>query len=78
MKPGKLLLIGFSNWDYYLEEGGTSVLAIAKKGSGASNCTFGTPEYFKNWLLAELSRNDKYETRLTAAGFRMIPDYQIQ
>ncbi|MCA1064798.1 hypothetical protein QTG56_24640 (plasmid) [Rossellomorea sp. AcN35-11] len=77
MKHKKLLLIGFSNWDYYLNEDETGVMSVAKKDSGAATTYFGSVEYFTKWLLQNLSEDDKYERRLTPAGFKLIPHYQI-
>jgi hypothetical protein len=78
MDPKKLLLVGFSNWNYYLNEDGTGVMSVAKKDSGAETTYFGSIEYFREWLLHNLSKDDKYETRLTATGFGIIPNYQIR
>ena len=48
----ELLERGESNWDYYTmqyENNRPSVVAIAKPGTGASDCHFGTLEYFRRW-----------------------------
>ena len=47
-----LLERGASNWDYYTMQyngGPVSVVAIAKPGTGASDCQFGDMRYFKRW-----------------------------
>lgn len=48
----KLLERGTSNWDYYTmqyREDPPSVVAIAKPGTGASDCQFGDMQYFRRW-----------------------------
>ena len=48
----KLLERGASNWDYYTmqyKDGPASVVAIAKPGTGASDCQFGDMRYYKRW-----------------------------
>ena len=48
----ELIERGASNWDYYTmqyREDPPSVVAIAKPGTGASDCHFGNLEYFRRW-----------------------------
>lgn len=78
MKKRKLLLVGFSNWNYYLDEAQSGVIAVSKKENETSESYFGDVENFKLWLLDKLEKNDLYETRLTANGFGIIPEYQIK
>lgn len=73
-----LLLIGESNWDYFKDKNFDSVYAIAKKGTDCKDCIFGDTKYFRNWLLNELSMNDKLEAKLTSIGFSLIPEYEIK
>ncbi|WP_080871722.1 hypothetical protein [Oceanobacillus timonensis] len=73
-----LLLIGESNWDYFKDKNYDSVYAIAKKGTGSKDCIFGDTKHFRNWLLKELSINDKLEAKLTSKGFSLIPEYEIK
>jgi hypothetical protein len=50
----ELLHIGRSNWDYYLQLYNNTpccVVALAKSGSGASDCVFGSLKYFNKKLL---------------------------
>lgn len=69
MSNRKLLLVGYSNWNYYLE--GNLVMAIAKPGSGAKDCCFGSVEYFRQWVRNEHAKDDRIEGRLTALGFKV-------
>ena len=49
MEMDNLLAIGTSNWDYILMEyndGSIGTIAIAKPGSGASDCCFGNIRHF--------------------------------
>lgn len=73
-----LLFAGDCNWDYFKDKNLDIVYAVAKKGTGCKDCIFGNTKYFKNWLLNELARNDKLETRLTAKGFSLIPEHKIK
>ena len=48
-----LLEHGTSNWDYYTmqyEDGPVGVVAIAKHGSGAADCYFGSLDYYKRTM----------------------------
>lgn len=47
-----LLERGASNWDYYMmqyKNDPPHVVAIAKPGTGADDCQFGSLEYFRRW-----------------------------
>lgn len=49
----KLLHEGRSNWNYYLmqyENNSGVVVALAKPGTGSSDCHFGNIEYFNRML----------------------------
>lgn len=74
----ELLLVGDSNWNYYKDKCSDVVYAIPSKNSGGSNCIFGNTRYFKNFLLRELKRHDLLETKITAKGYSLIPEYKIQ
>lgn len=48
----ELIELGDSNWDYYTmqyKDEPPSVVALAKPGTGASDCFFGDMDYFKKW-----------------------------
>lgn len=48
----KLLERGTANWDYYTmqyEERPARVVAIAKPGTGAADCGFGSLDYYNRW-----------------------------
>ena len=48
----ELIEAGASNWDYYTMQYGdrpASVVALAKPGTGASDCQFGDMKYFRRW-----------------------------
>lgn len=47
-----LLERGNANWDYYTmqyKDFPPHVVAIAKPGTGASDCQFGSLEYYRRW-----------------------------
>ena len=51
---------GDSNWDFYLNES-NRVLAIAKPESGASDCGFGSLEYYKRYMKIKLIKEQENE-----------------
>ena len=65
----KLLLIGDSNWNYYLD--GEVVFAVAKADSGSEDCVFGNKKYFAKYVRNEQQRDDRIEGRLTALGYEI-------
>jgi|GEM_PF-5388351 len=46
-----LLREGSANWDYYLKEHGNEkiVVCLAKPGSGAEDCFFGSVEFYSRF-----------------------------
>ena len=53
---GELVATSSSNWNYYshfFKDGSKAVFALAKEGSGASDCIFGSFKYFKRYLKSE-------------------------
>lgn len=47
----RLIATGTCNWDYYVVEDRDRVLSIAKPGSGCSDSSFGSRNYFWHMVL---------------------------
>mgnify|MGYP000845912574 FL=1 len=62
-----LLAKGSANWDYYAMQyqgGKPAVVALAKPGSGAEDCFFGTISFFKRHLAMHGGMTQAVEKRL--------------
>lgn len=74
-KNYKLLMIGKSNWDYYLDTKLNCTLSVVKKGNeyiGCKNSIFGSIEYFRKWFLYLYEKDLKIKESLTEKGLEII------
>lgn len=75
VKGMNLLMVGTSNWDYYLDHSFNLVIAKVKPEEqyrGCSDCTFGTIKYFSEYLRRQCQKDEALTSKLTDIGFACL------
>jgi hypothetical protein len=76
----KLVYVDDSNWDLYYDEDLKCVMSIPKQEARKQGCkesVFGSLKYTSNYLMNELKKDERKETKLTALGFKILTGKNI-
>lgn len=76
----KFIYVGDSNWNLYYDEQLKCIRSIAKqeaKKQGCKDTIFGSLDYTRRYLINEIKKDERKETRLTANGFKVLEGIKI-